>query len=482
MAKKLIERNRNRSELSNSGHLGRIPPQAIDLEEAVLGAMLLESGCIDTVLAILKPESFYKLENQIIYRAIKELKDINRPVDLLTVTNQLKKSGKIEEVGGPVYVTGLTSTVASSAHVDVHAMIVQDKFIQRELIRISSEILTMAYDESEDPLDIISNFNLNISNLLADNQVENAVHIQIPLKARLAEIEQISKNKEKLIGIPSGLSNLDRSTAGWQNSDLIIIAARPSQGKTAFSLFSSLQSSSYGFPVAFFSLEMSKPQLIDRALSTMSNISPLKIRTGRIEDHEWEQIEYLGVRKLENLPFYIDDTPALSLTQLRAKVMQLYKKHKIKLVVIDYLQLMRGEGDNREQEISSISRGLKALAKEVNIPIIALSQLNRAADGKRPVLSNLRESGAIEQDADMVIFIHRPEKYGQMTDENSRSTKGLVELIIDKQRNGPTGFSECYTNDYCTRFVEHQSELMDLNKPVRSFHEVDRDSSNECPY
>jgi replicative DNA helicase len=447
----------------------RIPPHDIDMEMAVLGALMLEPTRIDAILPILKPESFYRPEHQTIYTAIKSMMADGKRVDILTVTDHLRKSGELDDIGGPVFVTGLTSRVASASHVEQHAYIVQDLYIQRELIGISANISSMAYD-GDDPLDIISAFQSRIDSILTENQPGHTEHISELIRRRVVEIERIATHKTELIGIPSGLTSLDRKTGGWQNSDLIIIAGRPSQGKTAFALFSAIQSATFGFPVAIFSLEMSKNQLTDRAFSTMTALSPLDIRSGRME---WPELES-GIGKLERLPVFIDDTPALTLVQLRSKVMQL-KKHRIALVVVDYLQLMRGDGNNREQEISSISRGLKAIAKEMNVPVIALSQLNRMADGKRPVLANLRESGAIEQDADVVVFIHRPEKYGQETTDDGASTRGLCELIIDKHRNGPTGLVTCYVNEYCTQFgtepfMAWQNET---REPVRNFYEKD---------
>lgn len=437
-----------------------IPPQALELEESVLGAILLEPHSVDPVLGILKPESFYKTENQIIFAAIAEMQEHRQKVDLLTVTAYLRKSGKLESAGGPVYVTQLTGRVASAAHVEQHAAIVQDAYIQRELINIGTAMTSQAY-QLADPLDIISEAHNRIDSILQDNQPGHAEHVSAILKRRIPEIESVATKKTELIGIPSGLLNLDRITGGWQNTDLIIIAARPSQGKTALSLFAAIQAASFKFPVAYFSLEMSKPQLIDRILSALTTLSPLEIRSGRMD---WALLE-AGITKLEGLPLFIDDTPALSLTQLRAKVLKL-KRQNIKLIVVDYLQLMKGEiyKDRKDLEVASISAGLKALAKEMNIPVIALSQLNREADGKRPVLANLRESGAIEQDADMVIFIHRPEKYGEATTSNGRPTKGLVELIVEKHRNGPTGLIECWTNNYCTRFSD-QNDFTNDNVP-----------------
>jgi replicative DNA helicase len=449
--RKIITMSQHRKEPTRKLHNdGRIPPQAIEIEEAVLGAMLLESSCIDAVMAIVKPESFYVDKHQKTFTAIIALKKENKPVDLLTVTEQLRKTGLLDEVGGPVFITQLTARIASTRHVEDHARIVQDKFMSRELGRIASEMDTQVY-EGEEAIDVISGVQSSLNNLLCDNQAENSEHISTILKRRLKEIEEAGKHNGKLIGIPTGLSKLNQVTGGWQPTDLIIIAGRPSMGKTALALYSALQSSALNYPVAFFSIEMSKGQLMDRALSVMTTLSPTSVRSGN--DANWPQIE-TGVASLEKIPFHIDDSSTLTLTQLRASVMRLIKKHGIKLVVIDYLQLMnaKGEGYNRDQEVGFLSRGLKALAKECNIPVIALSQLNRDAEGQRPVLANLRESGNIEQDADLVIFIHRPEKFDE---ENTGTTNEKIELIIAKHRNGQTGFVPCYVNQHCTRFTDH---------------------------
>lgn len=441
---------------------GKVPPQALDFEEAVLGAMLLDACCIDDVIAILKPESFYKDQHQHIFKAILSLKLKSQPVDIITATNELREMKMLEQAGGPVYVTMLTSHLASSAHAEYHAQVVQDCYLKRELIRIGSELLQQAFDESNDSEDIINYVNSEINAVANDATTENSELLRDLLKVRVKEIEEVSKHPDKLIGVPSGFTRLDRMTGGWQNKDLIIIAARPSMGKSSEAIIMALNAAELGYPAGFYSLEMSKSQLIDKAIANSTDMSPMSIRTGKVN---WEDME-IGVRRLESLEVYIDDTPALSILKLRSKVARDVAKHKIKIAFVDYLQLMTGlsgqKGMNREQEISAISRGLKQMAKEFNIPVVALSQLNRSvemrAGDKRPQLSDLRESGAIEQDADVVIFIHRPERYGMMEDENGNSLKGVVENIIAKQRTGPVGVVNLYSNEFYSKYFESECE------------------------
>jgi replicative DNA helicase len=468
--------------------LGKIPPQAIDFEEFVLGAMMLEPRCIDNILAILKPESFYKDCHQKIFSAILTLKTDHKPVDMITVTNELRSMKALDEIGGPVFVSQLTMKVAGSAHAEFHARIIQQCFIKRELIRYSSEIQAKAFDESIDLDDLLNEASLELNRLSNETVVENAELLKDLLKSRLKEIEAIAAHPDKLIGVPSGLTKLDRMTGGWQKTDLIIIAARPSMGKTSLSFNQfAIDAASFGIPTAFFSLEMSKPQITDKSITSQANISPSTLRTGKLMDYEWELLDY-KTKKLYDIPLFIDDTPALTLLQLRSKVTHLLRKNKLGLVIIDYLQLMNGKqkGINREQEIAGITAGLKALAKEINIPIIALSQLSRDVEkrggSKRPQLSDLRESGAIEQDADLVIFIHRPERYGEMEDENGNSTINLVELILAKHRNGPVGTINIYTNEYCSQFTDEKEPDI---KPIEKTFKVNPNEfteANERPF
>src|SRR5690606_33153648 len=424
---------------------GKIPPQAVDLEEVVLGAMMIDKKGVDEVIDIIHADVFYKDAHKYIFEAIVKLFESSEPVDLLTVSGQLKKDGKLEAVGGDFYLIKLTQKVASSAHIEFHARIIQQKYIQRSLIKISSEIIEDAYSDSTDVFDLLDNAEAKLYDVAQGNlkrSVETAQNLVILAKKKIEEIS----NQEGLSGIPSGFDKLDRLTSGWQPSDLIIVAARPGMGKTALTLSMARNIAvNSEIPVAFFSLEMSSVQLITRLISSETGLSSEKLRTGKLEKHEWEQLN-VKVKSLEKAPLFIDDTPSLSIFDLRAKARRLASQHGIKLVVIDYLQLMTAggsqKGGNREQEISTISRNLKALAKELNVPVIALSQLSRAVEtrggSKRPILSDLRESGAIEQDADIVSFIYRPEYYkiDEWDDEERSPTAGQAEFIVAKHRNG----------------------------------------------
>jgi replicative DNA helicase len=424
---------------------GKIPPQAIDLEEVVLGAMMIDKKGVDEVIDILSPEAFYKEAHQHIFEAIFKLFESSEPIDLLTVSSQLKKDERLDLVGGDFYLISLTQKVSSSAHIEFHARIILQKFIQRSLIKISNEIIEDSYDETKDVFDLLDKAEARLYEVTQGNIKKSSETAQDLVIQAKKKIEEIS-NKEGLSGIPSGFEKLDKLTSGWQESDLIIIAARPGMGKTALTLSMARNISvNNEIPVAFFSLEMSSVQLITRLISSETGLSSDKLRTGRLEKHEWEQLN-VKVKALEKAPLFIDDTPSLSIFDLRAKARRLKSQHDIKLVVIDYLQLMTAggshKGGNREQEISMISRNLKALAKELSVPVIALSQLSRAVEtrggSKRPLLSDLRESGAIEQDADIVSFIYRPEYYkiDEWDDDERTPTEGQAEFIVSKHRNG----------------------------------------------
>lgn len=425
---------------------GKLPPQAIDLEEAVLGAMMIDRKGVDEVIDILNPDAFYKDAHRFIFEAIIQLFNDTQPIDLLTVSAQLKRSGKLDMVGGDFYLIQLTQKITSSAHIEYHSRIILQKFIQRSLIKVSSEIIEDSYDETTDVFDLLDKAESKLYEITQGNikrSSETAQSLVVQAKKRIEEIA----NKEGLSGIPTGFHKLDRVTSGWQPSDLIIIAARPGMGKTAFVL-SMARNVAIQFhqPVALFSLEMSSVQLITRLISSETGLSSEKLRTGKLEKHEWEQLS-VKVKDLEKAPLYIDDTPSLSIFDLRAKARRLASQHGVRVIIVDYLQLMTAGnsskgGGNREQEISTISRNLKALAKELNVPVIALSQLSRAVEtrgsSKRPLLSDLRESGAIEQDADIVSFIYRPEYYkiDEWDDEEQSPTQGQAEFIIAKHRNG----------------------------------------------
>lgn len=427
-----------------AGEMGRIPPQAVDLEQAVLGAMLLEKNAVTDTIDMLSPESFYDPKHQYIYGAVRDLFGTSNPIDLLTVTQRLREKGELEGAGGAVYISSLTQRVASSAHVEYHARIISQKHIQREVIRMCSETLRDAYDETSDVFELLTKAEGQLFGIAENNMKKSVSTMQTVVMEAVKEIENAAKNSDGLSGVPTGFRNLDELTSGWQRSDMIVIAARPAMGKTAFVLSMARNTAvDFNMGVAIFSLEMSSVQLVKRLISSESRISAEKLRKGKLEDHEFQQL-YTRITKLSTAPIYIDDTPGLSVFDLRAKCRRLKMQYDIQMVIIDYLQLMSAGGGkgggNREQEISTISRSIKEIAKELNIPIIALSQLSRSVEtrggDKRPILSDLRESGAIEQDADIVGFLYRPEYYGLMQDEDGSSNQGVGEVIIAKHRNG----------------------------------------------
>jgi replicative DNA helicase len=423
---------------------GKLPPQAVELEEAVLGALMIDKNALNEVIDILEPECFYKDAHREMYGVIKTLFAESQPIDMLTVSTELRKIGKLELCGGDFGIANLTQKVASSAHIEYHSRIIVQKHIQRSLIRVSSEIIHDAYDEGSDVLDLLDKAEAKLFEIANGNIKKNYDSAQSLVKEAIERIEHISK-QEGLSGVATGFTKLDRLTSGWQASDLIILAARPGMGKTAFVLSMARNvavDSNCG--VAVFSLEMSSVQLITRLISSETGLSSEKLRKGKLEDYEWQQL-HAKIKNLEKAPLFIDDTPALSVFDLRAKCRRLVAQHNVKVIIIDYLQLMTAGGDskgNREQEISTISRSLKSIAKELSVPVIALSQLSRAVEtrggSKRPLLSDLRESGAIEQDADIVSFIFRPEYYGltEWDDDDGTPCEGQAEFIIAKHRNG----------------------------------------------
>ena len=442
---------------------GKVPPQAIDMEEAVLGAIMLEKEAVITVLDILKPESFYKDAHRKIFKAILDLNLREYPVDLYTVTEELRAHQELDSVGGPVYLTQLTSKIVSAANVDYHSRIVAQKYIQRELIRVSSEIQTRSFDDTYDVTELLDYSENELFQIAEGNIKREVSPINVVIKEAIAEIEKAGKREDALVGTPSGFTKLDRLTSGWQKSELIIIAARPSMGKTALALSMARNMSiDHGKNVAIFSCEMSSIQLVNRLIIAETDIPGDKIRNGRLSEEEWKQLD-TRIKKLVLAPIYIDDTPAISIFELRAKCRRLMAQHKLDIVIVDYLQLMTGPDNagSREQEVSNISRSLKSIAKELNVPIIALSQLNRSVEmrggTKRPLLSDLRESGAIEQDADMVVFIHRQEKFGITAFEDGSSTKGIAEIILAKNRNGPV-------DDVRLRFREEKAQFVDIDE------------------
>ncbi|MBO7463304.1 MAG: replicative DNA helicase [Bacteroidales bacterium] len=475
---------------------GRIPPHDIELEEVVLGAMMLEQGAEIDVLNILTKDSFYKEANAKIFDAILKLSTSQQPIDIYTVVEQLSKNGTLEEVGGAYYVASLTEKVGSAAHLEFHARILQQKFIQRQLIKIATEIEDRAYDKTSDVDDLLQFSEKSIFDLANGTIKTQTKDMKTVLKEVYDHIEEAAKRTDGLSGVPSGFTQLDHVTQGWQNSDMIVVAARPAMGKTAFILSMARNMVvNHKVPVLIFSLEMSAMQLINRIIISETEISSDKIRTGKLGEQEWSHFE-AKVKYLEDAPLFIDDTAAISLFELRSKCIRMKLQHNIGIVMIDYLQLMTGPEEvrgNREQEVSTISRGIKQLAKELNVPIIALSQLSRntvARGGSlRPQLNDLRDSGAIEQDADIVCFIHRPEYYGITQIDDNTPTQGLGQIIIAKHRNGAVCDVNLRFRAEFARFEEFDSmgltdglvPLDDSERVVQSFESSMNSMPSQIP-
>ncbi|MGL4227161.1 MAG: replicative DNA helicase [Tannerellaceae bacterium] len=468
MAENYSNNGRSRSKTVVIPEMGKLQPQAKELEEAVLGALMLEKDAYSIVSEILKPESFYEKSHQMIYSSIVDLAASQRPIDMLTVTEQLKKRGELDLVGGPFYIAQLTSRVASSAHIEYHSRIIAQKYLARELISFTSHVQTKAFDETIDVDDLMQEAEGKLFEISQRNVKKDTTQINPIIKEAIELLQTAASRDTGLSGLRTGFDGLDKITSGWQNSDLIIIAARPAMGKTAFVLsMAKNMAVNNGSPVALFSLEMSNVQLVNRLIVNVCEIPGEKIKSGQLAPYEWEQLDF-KIKELYDAPIFVDDTPSLSVFELRTKARRLVREHGIRCIIIDYLQLMNASGMNfgsREQEVSMISRSLKGLAKELNIPIIALSQLNRGVEnrqgheGKRPQLADLRESGAIEQDADMVCFIHRPEYYKITEDERGNSLIGLAEIIIAKHRNGATG-------DVRLRFKNEFAKFMNLEEDL----------------
>ncbi|HAZ74797.1 MAG TPA: replicative DNA helicase [Rikenellaceae bacterium] len=441
--------------------LGNKPPQATDVEEAVLGAMLLEPECVDLAMEELVPSCFYDPKHRMIFEAMSSLVTEHTSVDIITVSNKLKENGTLEDVGGPVALVNLSQRVGSAAHIEYYTKILKQKTIQRDLISASYTILKEAYDDSIKVDDLIDGAQTKIYNAIQSNIRNEVQDIGSLINVAMNDIQR-KQDSNGLNGVPSGFVSLDTVTMGWQPSDLIILAARPSVGKTAFSLNLARNAAvDHHMPVAFFSLEMAAIQLVNRLITSESGLHPDKIKGGaKLEDYEWQQLEY-KLKALSKAPLYIDDTPGLPLMEFRTKAKSLVKNKGVRLIIIDYLQLIQGPAElrgMREQEVAAISRTLKATAKELNVPIIALSQLSRQAvtrqgGGGKPQLSDLRESGSIEQDADMVIFIHRPDYVGLSENEGD---KEKTEIIIAKHRNGET-------MDISMRFKGEQLKFVELD-------------------
>ncbi|HDI51514.1 MAG TPA: replicative DNA helicase, partial [Bacteroidetes bacterium] len=447
----------------------RLPPQAIEAEMSVLGAMLIEQDAVSKAIELLDESCFYKEAHRKIYRACVDLYDRNEAVDLVTVSAELKKRKQLDEVGGSFYLTELAESVPSAANVDYHAKIVLEKSLLRKLITTATNIISESYSAEGDVFSIIDRAEQTIFNLSERRLRRGFVPIENILHETFEEIEKAHNRKEGVTGIPSGFDELDALTAGFHNSELIIVAGRPSMGKTAFSLnIARNVAVDYNIPVGIFSLEMANYQLAMRMLCSEARVNSHLLRTGRLPESEFPKLS-IAVGNLAEAPIYIDDSPALAILELRAKARRLKAEKNIGLLIVDYMQLIQGPKnvENRQQEISMISRSLKALAKELDVPVIALSQLSRAVEtrggDKRPMLSDLRESGAIEQDADLVLFIYRAERYSQSLDDDTISQKGKAEIIIGKQRNGPTGtVTLAFINDYA-RFENLEPYYRDVD-------------------
>jgi replicative DNA helicase len=418
----------------------RLPPQNIEAEQCVLGSILLTQGAIEKTADLLKPDDFYKPAHQAIFGAMLTLFQKSEPLDIITITNCLSDSHKLDTVGGPAYLAGLTDIVPVSTNITYYARIVRDKSILRQLIQTSSEIAGRCYEEQDDIEQLLDSVEQTVFDISSAKSNQAFAPMSEIIKKTFEQVEKLSERRELITGVPSGYDEFDKLTAGLQSSDLIIVAGRPSMGKTAFAM-NMVQNAALlaKVPAAVFSLEMSKEQLAMRMLCSISRVDSSRLRTGHLNDHDWPKL-VRATGMLAKAPIFIDDTPAISVLEMRAKTRRLKSEYNIGMVVVDYLQLMRGRNtDSREQEISEISRSLKAMAKELHIPVIALSQLNRSLESrtdKRPQLSDLRESGAIEQDADVICFIYRDEVYNKSPDNPRR---GVAEVIIGKQRNGPTG-------------------------------------------
>ena len=483
MSEKKTYYQRKQRAINTLGDMGKLPPQAIDMEIAVLGACLLEKEGLADVIDIVKPESFYKDEHQKIFAAIQDLHRSGKPIDILTVTEILKAKGDLDFIGGPYYISELTNRISSSANAEYHARIVQQKFIARQLIRIGGEIVRSGYDDGADVFDLINEAESSIFNIHigATKNYESAQEILIET---IKEIESAGLNKDFITGVPSGYARLDKVTGGFQKTDLIIIAARPGMGKSALMLGMARNAAlDFKKPIGIFSLEMSSKQLMKRLIAGETDIYFDKLRDGKLEQKEWEFLNN-KIGRIAESKLFIDDTPSLGVYEFRRKARKMVQQHKVEMIIVDYLQLMTvGDGSkfgNKEQEISKISSTLKAVAKELDIPIIALSQLSRKVEergGKKiPMLSDLRDSGAIEQDADIVAFIYRPEYYGYTVDEAGTSTDGVADIIIAKHRNGST----C---DVQVRFIKNfakftnwdESYSFPSGEPAANYYEVNND-------
>ena len=455
--------NRRKASAPIDTTYGHLQPQAVDIERVVLGALMIDKDAFSVVSESIRPETFYEPRHQKIYQAIQTLNLHEHPVDIMTVCEELKREGTLEDVGGAAYVVELSSHVASSAHIEYHTQILAQKFLARQLISYANHLLTDAFDETVDVKSLMQDAEGQLFALAQTNMKKDYTQIDPVISEAFDILRKASEQTDGMTGIPSGITDLDKITSGWQKSDLVIIAGRPAMGKTSFALSIAKNIAvDYQEPIAFFSLEMDNVQLVNRLISNTCEISGNKILSGQLAPDEWERLDK-NIRKLQGAPIYIDDTPGLSIFELRTKARRLVREKNVKVIMVDYLQLMNANGmrfGNRQEEVSLISRSLKGLAKELGIPVLALSQLSRnlegreGAEGKRPLLSDLRESGAIEQDADMVVFVHRPEYYRIYEDEHHNDTRGKAEIIIAKHRKGATGIVRCRFRGEYTRFQD----------------------------
>ncbi|AUI56674.1 replicative DNA helicase [Prevotella jejuni] len=475
----MLERNSNSKSSRRSKQapidttFGHLQPQATDIEKVVLGALMLDKDAFLVVSEIIKPETFYESRHEKIYEAVQSLNLQEKPVDIMTVVEELRHRGTLEEVGGAAYIVELSSNVASSAHIEYHAHILAQKFLARQLIQFASMIETDAFDETVDVDELMQKAEGTLFEISQKNMLQDYVQIDTIVEQAHQLLLKAAGSKDKLTGVPSGFHDLDKITAGWQASDLVIIAGRPAMGKTSFALSIAKNIAiDYRQPIAFFSLEMNNVQLVNRLISNVCSIPGNKILNGQLTPDEWERFDS-NIRKMQGAPIYIDDTPGLSIFELRTKARRLVREHNIKVLMIDYLQLMNANGmrfNSRQEEVSTISRSLKGLAKELDIPILALSQLSRAVEqrdpkeGRRPQLSDLRESGAIEQDADMVLFVHRPEYYHILQDDHGNDLHGMAQIIIAKHRKGATGDVLLNFRGEYTRFAN--PEDLDMAAPL----------------
>ena len=455
-----------------------VPPHNFEVEQLVLGALILERDAFPKVSEILKPECFYDTRNRFIFEAIQSLALEERPIDPQTVVEQLKREERLKATNGLAYVATLASLVNTTAHLEFHARLLFDKMIQRDLISFGNEVISNAFDESIEVTDAMQEAESRLFEITQGADKDDVQHVGELAAAALEDIQAAADRKEGISGVYTGFREIDEMTSGWHASDLVIIAARPGMGKTAFVLsMARAMAVNYGIGVAIFSLEMSKSQLMGRLIVNHSEVPNDAIKTGRLTREQMDRI-ISTLPQLEQAPLYIDDNAGLSVFDLRSKARRLVREHGVKVIVIDYLQLMTASGlkanANREQEVSTISRSLKQLAKELQVTVIALSQLNRSVEarpkeGKRPQLSDLRESGAIEQDADMVCFIHRPEYYGIIADDDNKDVRGLAEFIIAKHRNGQTGTRYLRFQDTIIKFSSAMDHEIYDDAPTRTF-------------